>query len=65
MTTPLRTLLDAAEALDVPTFEFYNSVYLALDAGLVRKDQLVEAVETSRADERLREALEHIERAAR
>ncbi len=45
VTKPLRTLLDGAVAPDVPEDELIQAVRLALERGLVPRDQLIAAVE--------------------
>lgn len=62
VTTVLRTLLDVADAPDVPALEFESSVHQALETGLVRKGALVAA---AGASARLRDALARIEEHAR
>ncbi len=56
VTTPLRTLLDAA-AHDVPQEQLEKAVREALSRGLVRRAQLVEALRRDPGLERLRRAL--------
>lgn len=47
ITTPRRTLLDAAESDSVPTEQLHNAVATALERGLVRRQQLFDAAKHS------------------
>jgi predicted transcriptional regulator of viral defense system len=58
VTTPLRTLLDAAISPDVPQDEVSYAVEVALERGLVRRSVLTKAVERSPAMQRLRSSIE-------
>lgn len=57
VTTPLRTLLDAATADDVPQDELTQATRVAIDRGLVRRVALVEAAAGGAAEERIAKAL--------
>lgn len=60
VTTPLRTLVDAASSPEVPQEEFEMAVRSALDRGLTRRSALVEAAHSESAwGNRLRLALDH------
>jgi hypothetical protein len=53
VTTPLRTLVDAAAGDSVSTEQLLRAVEDALERGLVRRAKLIEAAAKHRAGERL------------
>jgi hypothetical protein len=58
ITTPLRTLIDAATTKSVSDEQFNKAVADALDKGLIRKSQIASAIRTvPAAAERLTDAI--------
>ena len=62
VTTPFRTLLDAAHSPEVPQDELEKAVRTALDHGLVRRSALLDAAHSGTAMNRLRLVLESANR---
>ena len=58
VTTPFRTLLDAAHAPEIPQDELERAIRAALDRGLVRRSALIDAAQNGDHVSRLRHALE-------
>ncbi len=58
VTTPFRTLLDAARSPEVAQDELERAIRAALDRGLVRQSALIDAAQNGPAMSRLRLALE-------
>jgi predicted transcriptional regulator of viral defense system len=65
VTTPLRTLLDAATSAEVPQDELTKATRIALERGLVRRDALVKAAQVGPAEQRIERALRRARREAR
>ncbi len=57
VTTPLRTLIDAASTVEVGEDELARAVAAALDRGLVRRSEIVAAVRDAEGGERIQRAL--------
>jgi predicted transcriptional regulator of viral defense system len=58
VTTPFRTLLDAAHSPEVPQDELERAIRAALDRGLVRRGALIDAAQNGAGINRLRLGLE-------
>jgi predicted transcriptional regulator of viral defense system len=57
LTTPLRTLLDAAASDDIPQDELTQAIRTALERGLVRRSALEQSARRAQGQERIERAL--------